>query len=119
MKIQNSKFDELENNLINSNFGDFNRIHSMLDLYNEGNNQHNCVFTRRNAIRNDSISIFHWDYLDKNYTIQFSMDSFQHIFKVDEIRAKYNEVCKTEILGLLSDILWKVNIKKYSLINAT
>lgn len=108
---ENSKFNDLERELLVIKIGTFTRIHSLRDLYNEGNNQHNCVFSRKERIKNDDISIFHWDYNDKSYTVQFSYDSFHQAYILDEIRARFNEECSDENLKMLSDILWGVNVK--------
>ena len=108
---EDSKFNDLEKEMLDIKIGTFKRIHSLLDLYNEGNNQHNCVFPRKDRIKNDDISIFHWDYNDKSYTVQFSYESFHRAYILDEIRARFNEECSDENLKLLSDILWGVNVK--------
>ena len=62
----------------------------------------------RMCIRNDYVSIFHWNYAGGSYTIQFGKDQFG-LFRVDEIKGKYNVECSVAILRRLNDILLQIH----------
>lgn len=105
---ENSMFNILETELLNSDKGIFKRIHNTSELFEEGVSQHNCVFTRKKLIYNDYVSIFHWDYEEKNYTIQFWIN-FDGEYEIEEIRAKYNEECEKNIIDMLEAEIIKIN----------
>ena len=115
----NSRFNILEKELLNLDYGIFRRIHYNYELFDEGTTQHNCVFTRKKYIYNDEVSIFHWDYLDNNFTIQFHCD-YDGNYRIDEIRGKYNAECPYSIMDDLSGKISIINsnhkdeLKKYS-----
>ena len=103
-----SMFDPLETELNRLCPGEFERIHDARRLLKEGEDQHNCVFSRRQMIRNGYVSIFHWNYAGGSYTIQFGKDRFG-LFHVDEIKGKYNVECSVAILRRLNDILLQIH----------
>ena len=103
-----SRFDSLEEQLNNHFPREFERIKDARRLLEEGEDQHNCVFSRRQMIRNDYVSIFHWNYAGGSYTIQFGKDQFG-LFRVDEIKGKYNVECSVAILRRLNDILLQIH----------
>lgn len=102
-----SMFDPLETELNRLYPGEFERIQDARRLLKEGEEQHNCVFSRRQMIRNDYVSIFHWNYAGGSYTIQFGKDQFGS-FHVEEIKGKYNAECSVATLRRLNDILFKI-----------
>ena len=104
----NSRFNILEKELLNLDYGIFRRIHYNYELFDEGASQHNCVFTRKRYIEDDDVSIFHWDYLDNNYTIQFGCD-FDGNYRLDEIRGKYNAECPYSIMDELNGKISIIN----------
>lgn len=69
-------------------------------------NRWRCL--RCSGIRNDYVSIFHWNYAGGSYTIQFGKDQFG-LFRVDEIKGKYNVECSVAILRRLNDILLQIH----------
>lgn len=91
-----SVFDDLENKLKENYGSEFERIKDMKRLFDEGENQSNCVFSRRELIINDEISIFHWRYKEKDYTVQISIYGDRYL--VDEIKGKFNEEPTIEII---------------------
>ncbi len=104
-----SRFDVLEKNLELLYPAEFERIRDARRLLREGEEQHNCVFSRKGIVRRDRAAIFHWDYAGdgKNYTVQFAADG-QGEFFVEEIRAKYNEACTPIARAELREILSRV-----------
>ena len=61
-------------------------------LFEEGENQHNCVFSYRDKIRNDESTIYHWSKEDRDYTIEFGyrMDgryTIQQMLQTNNARA--------------------------------
>lgn len=102
-----SKFDFLEEQLNRFFPGEFERIRDTKRLLEEGENQHNCVYSRRYLVRGDRAAIFHWDYVGESCTIQFAMDHQGEYF-VEEIKAKYNETCSSHALQHLRYVLHEV-----------
>ncbi|MBO4219970.1 MAG: hypothetical protein J5933_03485 [Clostridia bacterium] len=103
-----SRFDFLEERLNTLFPGEFERIRDAGRLLEEGNKQHNCVYSRRNVVREDRAAFFHWDYAGEHCTIQFAVD-LNGKYCVEEIKAKYNAECSLPVLQQLRDALNKVN----------
>ena len=102
----NSKFNFLENQLLSTT--NIKRIKTDTDLYEEGENQYNCVFSRLDEIVNDKIAIFHWYFNNESITIQFSK-SQNGEFCLDEMRAKYNKNCTMESIEHINRRLKDIN----------
>ena len=51
---------------------EFTWIDSTRALFEEGERQHNCVYSYRDKLRRDVSTIYHWDNDGRNYTIEFS-----------------------------------------------
>lgn len=102
-----SKFDFLEEQLNRFFPGEFERIRDTKRLLEEGEDQHNCVYSRRYLVRCDRAAIFHWDYAGESCTIQFAMDH-QGEYYVEEIKAKYNETCLSHAFQHLRYVLHTV-----------
>jgi len=64
---EQSRFDVLERCLEDKYPGEFERIKDVRRLFQEGEQPHNCVFSRRFMIREDRASVYHWDYNEKNF----------------------------------------------------
>ena len=64
---ENSKFAELRQILPD----EFEWITTTKRLFEEGTMQDNCVFSYRDLIRNDRLTIYHWSIDDRDYTIEF------------------------------------------------
>ena len=99
-----SKFDELETAIKNTGSTEFERIVTTERLFNEGEYQHNCVFSRCGLLRRDLASIFRWDHDGESYTIQFSKDK-RGRYSVDEIKARFNNSITEEHLRYLKQLL--------------
>lgn len=100
-----SKFDALELAITEICPDEFVRIKSTHDLYDEGLRQHNCVYSRRNEVREDSASIYHWKHNDVDYTVQFETDFRTGNYCVAEIRGNLNKECPKETRKELEEIL--------------
>lgn len=88
--VDPSRFDELEKDIKGVDTGgEFERIRTTERLFDEGFYQHNCVYSRRDLIRKDRKSVFHWSHKDRSYTVQFAVNS-KNAYYVDEIRARFN-----------------------------
>lgn len=98
---EQSRFDVLERCLEDNYPGEFERIKDARRLFQEGEQQHNCVFSRRFMIREDRVSVYHWDYDEKNYTIQFGIDEYG-LFYIQEIKGRFNESCSPSVMRELS-----------------
>lgn len=105
-----SKFDALENKIQNNYPNMFKRICSIKELYDEGEYQCNCVFSRKQMIRNDLVSIYHWNYHDKDFTIQFSID-LNGRYQIDEIKGRFNKLCEKEDKKVIDEIVDDINKK--------
>ena len=103
-----SRFDPLETRFNTLFPGEFERIRDTRRLLEEGEEQHNCVFSRRHIIRNDHAAVFHWDFAGEHCTIQFAIDHHGEYY-VNEIKAKYNEECSLPVLQQLRFALHRVN----------
>ena len=103
-----SKFDSLEERLNTLFPGEFERIRDARRLLEEGEEQHNCVYSRRHVVRSDCAAVFHWDFAGEHCTIQFAMDHHGEYY-VDEIKAKYNAECSLPVLQQLRYALYRVN----------
>lgn len=101
---ERSKFDILEERITEWGKGEFERIRSTPQLLNEGETQHNCVFSRRHLIRKDHVAIFHWKHNGRNYTVQFNTNRKGNFF-VKEVRARFNETITAEDLADLKRML--------------
>ena len=107
-----SRFDRLEEGLCTLYPQEFERIRDARRLLEEGQNQHNCVFTRRGIVREDHAAIFHWHFADDDYTIQFERN-YRGDYVVAEIRGKYNEDCPAPVLKELRDTLNMLSIMSW------
>ena len=104
-----SKFDRLENCLEKLRPGEFFRIRTAEQLLREGNNQNNCVYSRRFLIKQDVAAVFHIKTKSgHDYTAQFSMDH-KGRYIINEIRAKNNLRCTEEDRKALENTLDKIN----------
>ncbi len=99
-----SRFDELEKKIEDTGAEGFERIRTTERLFFESETQHNCVFSRRQLIREDQAAVFHWSHNGNSYTIQFSIDQ-QGNYCVDEIYARYNVAVTKQDLQDLQAIL--------------
>lgn len=103
-----SKFDDLEKRLNDCFPNALHRVHTSEQLLREGIFQHNCVFSRRDLIKNDKVSIFHWDYENMSYTIQFAIYGSGKYY-IDEMKAKYNHECALSAMTRINEMLAAVN----------
>ena len=99
-----SKFDGLESAIRETGTTEFERIGTTERLFNEGEYQHNCVFSRRSQVRRDTASIYHWDHKGKSYTIQFAVDR-KGRYSVKEVRARFNRSITEKHLRDLEQLL--------------
>ena len=90
-----SRFDDLEKAIRETGSPGFERIMTTRRLFQEGERQHNCVFSRRGFVRDDRASIYHWDHKGLSYTVQFSASRSGRFF-VEEIRARFNKTISSE-----------------------
>lgn len=102
-----SRFDDFEAAIQKHGTKELERICTTERLMREGEDQHNCVFSRRGLVRQDRVSIYHWQHNGKSYTIQFSMDTDGRI-RVDEVRARFNQSITTEDLVFLNQMLLEI-----------
>lgn len=103
-----SKFDNLEKRLNDCFPNALQRVHTSEQLLREGIFQHNCVFSRRDLIKNDKVSIFHWNYENMSYTIQFAVYRSGKYY-IDEMKAKYNRKCTLSAMTRINEMLAAVN----------
>lgn len=103
-----SRFDDLEKTLDRLFPLEFQRMHTTEQLMREGDFQHNCVFSRRNLIERDRVAIFHWNFDNTSHTVQFAMDNCGK-YRVDEIKARYNQECSVSATKRIGEILSRVN----------
>ena len=80
---------------------EFERIKDVRRLFQEGEQQHNCVFSRRFMIREDRATVYHWGYNEKNYTIQFGIDEYD-LFYIQKIKGRFNEPCSPSVMRELN-----------------
>lgn len=99
-----SRFDGLEKAILDSGAKGLERIRTTERLFEEGVYQHNCVFSRRQLVRQDNASIYHWDHDGASYTIQFIIDRLGY-YQIEEIRARFNEPASREHLRVLQRLL--------------
>ena len=107
-----SRFDRLEHGLVELYPREFERIKDARRLLEEGQNQHNCVFSRRDLVREDRAAIFHWRFAEEDYTIQFERN-YRGDYVIAEIRAKFNEECPAPVLKELHDTLRMLSIMSW------
>ena len=103
-----SKFDNLEKAFNDLFPNTLQRIHTLEQLLQEGEFQHNCVFSRRDLIREDRVAIFHWDFENASHTIQFATDRRGEYY-ISEIKAKYNQECSCSAMTKLREMMAAVN----------
>ena len=103
-----SKFDNLEKAFNDLFPNTLQRIHTLEQLLQEGEFQHNCVFSRRDLIREDRVAIFHWDFENASHTIQFAIDRRGEYY-ISEIKAKYNQECSCSAMTKLREMMAAVN----------
>ncbi|MBQ3356887.1 MAG: PcfJ domain-containing protein [Oscillospiraceae bacterium] len=99
-----SKFDALEASIRQTGTTELERITTTKRLFDESEYQHNCVFSRRDAVRKDSASIYHWAHEGESYTIQFGAKK-KGTFYVREIKARFNRRISVEHLGALAELI--------------
>ena len=99
-----SKFDALEEAVRKTGSTEFERISTTERLFQEGEYQHNCVFSRLGLVRRDRASVYRWNHQGESYTVQFSRDRRGH-YAVQEIRARFNRTITAEHLNELRQIL--------------
>ncbi len=90
-----SVFDELETALRQAGRDEFERIGTTERLFQEGEYQHNCVFSRRALLREDRVSIYRWNHKNTSYTVQF-VRRLSRGYVVDEVRARFNRAITEE-----------------------
>ncbi len=99
-----SKFDELERAIKDGGSDEFERIRTTERLLEEGERQHNCVFSRREQVRRDAASIYHWKHGGEDYTVQFIITE-KGAYCVNEVRARFNRPITEEHLNDLKKLL--------------
>ncbi len=97
--MKRKKAENLEQDIIpaNSRFttlreilpSEFEWINTTDRLYEEGEKQHNCVFSYRNRIVNDDCAVYHWETEGREYTIEFTVSS-RGVFRVKQMMQKFN-----------------------------
>ena len=80
-----SRFRSLEKNLPD----DYEWIKTKTRLFDEGNKQHNCVYSYRARIRQDMLAIVHWEFQGRTYTIEVRVGA-GGFFDVVQMKGKYN-----------------------------
>lgn len=98
------KFDDLEHAIKKTGSTEFERICTTERLFQEGKQQHNCVFSRRNLVRKDRASIYRWTHNGVNYTVQFIRNR-KGFYCVDEVRSKFNHSITKEDFMELKNIV--------------
>ncbi len=81
----NSRFEALRELLP----PEFEWINTTDRLYEEGEKQHNCVFSYRSRIVDDECAVYHWETEGREYTIEFTVSS-RGVFRVKQMMQKYN-----------------------------
>lgn len=66
-----------------------------IQSYLEGEYQHNCVFSRRELLRKDKVSIYRWNHKGSSYTVQF-VRRLSGEYVVNEVRARFNHAITKE-----------------------
>lgn len=74
---ENSKFQELRNILPK----EFIHLDSAKALFEEGERQHNCVFSYSTRVRRDESAIYHWEIEGREYTIEFGKVNNQYTIR--------------------------------------
>lgn len=109
--VPNSRFDILNRVLSHTPMEDFEWIHDTERLYTEGEQQHNCVFSYRFAIRNDKCSIWHLNRHNKSYTIRFEINQWDQ-FVIAEMRDRFNGSYLQEDYFLVYQIVSSLNAER-------
>ena len=92
--------------LINSLPEEFRLIDSVEQLYMEGKDQHNCVYSYRTKVQGDHCIIYHWDIEDRHYTIEFGCT--RNRYYIIQMKDRFNNNERSEdrriVEGYLRDI---------------
>ena len=86
----NTKFKKLREALPE----EFILIDNTEQLFLEGENQHNCVYSYRKRISQDECVIYHWDIDDKHYTIEFGLRRNKYYIK--QMKDRFNRTERIE-----------------------
>lgn len=90
---------------------EFNRITKIETLYDEGETQHNCVFSYADSIQDGDCIIYSCTYKDVHYTIEIEYD-FDGLFYLAQIHGPYNEEAPKELIERLQKHIDKNNKTK-------
>ncbi len=91
---------------------EFNRITKIETLYDEGETQHNCVFSYADSIQNGDCIIYSCTYKNVHYTIEIECDYIDKIFYLAQINGPYNEEAPKELIEQLQKHIDKNNKTK-------
>ncbi len=105
-----SVYDALEEGLLAADPA-FERIRDTQRLAEEGESQHNCVFSYRKSIRSDKTAIFHWDHEGGSYTLEFSIEN-NGPYVLRQIKDRYNEEADSLTKRTVKQILDLINLQR-------
>lgn len=106
--VEHSQFETVDTAFRGYGMENYEWITTGERLYEEGERQHNCVFTYRASIRKDLCAIFHLDRNGESYTIRIDKDRNGRFF-VAEMRRRFNRPYKEEDLAYVNEYLYRVN----------
>ncbi len=106
--VEHSQFETVDTAFKGYGMENYEWIITGERLYEEGERQHNCVFTYRASIRKDLCAIFHLDRNGESYTIRIDKDRKGRFF-IAEMRGRFNRPYKEEDLAYVNEYLYRVN----------
>lgn len=106
--VEHSQFEPVDTAFRGYGMENYEWITTGDRLYEEGERQHNCVFTYRASIRKDLCAIFHLDRSGESYTIRIDKDRKGRFF-VAEMRRRFNRPYKEEDFAYVNEYLYRVN----------
>ena len=100
---ERSVFEKLINNLPK----EFRLIDSVEQLYIEGKDQHNCVYSYRTKVQSDHCIIYHWDKEDRHYTIEFGYSRKK--YHIIQMKDRFNNNERSEDRMVVETYLRNIN----------
>ena len=106
--VEHSQFETVDTVFRGYGMENYEWITTGERLYEEGERQHNCVFTYRASIRKDLCAIFHLDRNGESYTIRIDKDRKGGFF-IAEMRGRFNRPYREEDLAYVNEYLYRAN----------
>ena len=106
--VEHSQFETVDTAFRGYGMENYEWITTGERLSEEGERQHNCVFTYRASIRKDLCAIFHLDRSGESYTIRIDRDRKGRFF-IAEMRGRFNRPYRKEDFAYVNEYLYRVN----------